>query len=60
VFREGEAGDCLYLIARGAVSIKVQLDAAAREVLRPGMAADVWLDKPPAATATTTQATQPL
>ena len=40
--------------------IKVQLDAAAREVLRPGMAADVWLDKAPAATATTTQATQPL
>jgi multidrug resistance efflux pump len=38
--------------------IKVQLDDAAREVLRPGMAADVWLDKAPAARSTT-QATQP-
>jgi multidrug resistance efflux pump len=39
--------------------IKVQLDAAAREVLRPGMAADVWLDKAPAARSTT-QTTQPM
>ncbi len=30
VFREGEAGDCLYLIAQGAVSIKVQLDDSIR------------------------------